>query len=289
LVYWKNIKTLCSRGVPEEIRDLSLTYTSTDIKTLEVLFNKYPNQIACVISEPEKTYKLSDDYLQDLASLCQKNSALLILDEMVTGFKTDFPGSLTKYGVEPDMATWGKGIAKGFSFCALTGKKSVMEIGGIKRRGDEKVFLMSTTHGGETHSIAAGLATIDVFEKENVVEHNHRIGSLLIEKTKTIIQQKNLGKYIETIDCPWMPTFVFKNRDSQVSSGYRTLAMQEMIKNGILFQGIFVPCFSHNENDVDFFLQAWGNTLEIYEKALESGWENFLEGPPTQAVFKKYV
>ena len=88
---------------------------------------------------------------------------------MITGFKTDFPGSIKKFGVEPDMATWGKGVANGFSFCALTGKKEIMELGGINRPGEEKVFLISTTHGGETHAMAACLATIEEFQKKNVV------------------------------------------------------------------------------------------------------------------------
>ena len=84
---------------------------------------------------------------------------------MITGFKVDFPGAITKYNLNPDLATWEKGIANGFSFCALTGKK-VMDLGGILNKGEEKVFLISTTHGGETTAIRAGIKTINEFRKK---------------------------------------------------------------------------------------------------------------------------
>src|SRR5690606_14054958 len=128
-----------------------------DLESLRSLFEKYPDQIACVISEPEKNFGLPENYLKDAIDLTHKYGALYIADEMITGFKAALPGSITKYNVKPDLATWGKGIANGFSFCALTGKKEIMELGGIRAVGKEKVFLISTTHGGETHALAAGL------------------------------------------------------------------------------------------------------------------------------------
>ena len=180
---WFIGKTECPKGVPEEIRALSVTYKSDDLGSLKALFDQYPNQIAGVISEPEKFSPLPKNYLSDAIELVHKNGAIYILDEMVTGFKTDFPGSIKKYNIKPDIATWGKGIANGFSFCAMTGTKEIMDLGGILNEGEEKVFLTSTTHGGETHTLAAGLATIKVFEEQNVIKHNHSIGFKLREKS----------------------------------------------------------------------------------------------------------
>src|SRR5262249_8624962 len=158
----------------------------SDLNTLREAFEKNPGKIACVISEPERTLPQPENYLRELIEICHKNGALFIQDEMVTGFKTDFPGSMKKFGVEPDLATWGKGIANGFSFCALTGKREVMELGGILNEGKEKVFLISTTHGGETHAMAACMATINEFQTKKVIQHNHRIGDLMIEKCKAL-------------------------------------------------------------------------------------------------------
>ncbi len=286
---WFIGKTACNRGVPEEISALSVTYKSDDLQSLKELFDKYPNQIACVISEPEKWTPLPENYIQSAIDLAHKNGALYILDEMITGFKTDFPGSIKKYNVKPDMATWGKGIANGFSFSAMTGTKEVMGLGGIINEGEEKVFLTSTTHGGETHSIAAGIATINEFINKNVLKHNHAIGNLLIKACKKIIADKNLQNNVEIIGDDWMSIFMFRNKSGEISSEYRTLAMQEMIKNGILFQGAFTPCFSHSEEDVKYFAEAFDTSLNTYAKALEEGHEKYLVGKAAKPVFRKYL
>ena len=187
------------------------------------------------------------------------------------------------------MATWGKGIANGFSFCALTGTKEVMQIGGITNIGAEKVFLISTTHGGETHTMAAANATIDVFEKENVISHNHKIGDALINGCQEAILNGGVSHLVEIVPCNWLVAFNFRDKERRVSAAMRTLAMQEMIKRGILFQGAFVPCFSHTLDDVNYFIQAFLETLSIIEDASNKGVETILIGEIVKPVFRKQI
>jgi len=187
------------------------------------------------------------------------------------------------------MATWGKGIANGFSFCALTGIKEVMEIGGINRPGAEKVFLISTTHGGETHAVAAGLETIKYFNEHDVVNKNKKTGRTIIEATRAEISKEGLSDYITVSDSDWTPIFVFKNREGATDMGIRTLFMQEMIQRGVLFQGAFTPSFSHNSEEIDFFIEAFSSSIGIYKGALEKGYENYLIGPSVKPVFRKYL
>lgn len=286
---WFIGRTVCDKGVPELFKGLTVTYNSQDLKTLEELFQKYPNQIACVISEPEKTVMQPENYVQNLIDICHKNGALYIMDEMITGFKTDYPGSMTKMKVTPDLATWGKGIANGFSFCALTGKKEIMELGGIINEGQEKVFLISTTHGGETHAMSACLATMNEFQTKNVISHNHAIGNDLIKKSNELFASKGLSSFLSVSNTNWMVAYTFKNKEGQVDNGMRTLMLQEMIKRGVLFQGVLVPCFSHNTSDVDFFIEAMRESLSVYEMALENGYKEFLIGEPTKSVFRKVL
>ncbi|MDO1445138.1 glutamate-1-semialdehyde 2,1-aminomutase [Rhodocytophaga aerolata] len=286
---WFIGKTACNFGVPEEISALSVTYKADDIDSLRSLFEQYPGQIACVISEPEKNFGLPENYLKNAIQLAHKHGALYIADEMITGFKTAFPGSIKKYNVTPDMATWGKGIANGYSFCALTGTKEVMELGGIRKKGAQKLFLTSTTHGGETHVIAAGLATIEVFEKENVVAHNHTIGNEFLKLNQEALSKHGLHEYIQIADCNWMPIFIFKNKKKEVCSSMRTLMLQEMIARGVLFQGAFVPCFSHTSADIQYFAAAFDESLQVFSQALDKGYESFLTGEPAKPVFRKYL
>ena len=281
--------TPCNKGIPDAIKDLSLTYNSTDLNSLRELFKKYPKKIACVISEPERSQGIPDGYLEELIDLCHENGALFIMDEMITGFKAGFPGSISKYEVVPDMATWGKGIANGFSFCCLTGKAEIMDLGGIKDIGKEKVFLISSTHGAETHSLAAAIETIDIFKELNVIEHNHDIGQRIISESKKLIKGKEVDKYIDLIECKWFPIFIFKDKEGKPYEKLRSLFLQEMIKRGVLFQGIFMPCFSHNENEIDLFLQAMNESLDVYKKALFEGAEKYLIGEECRPVFRKYI
>ncbi|MFN4152409.1 MAG: aminotransferase class III-fold pyridoxal phosphate-dependent enzyme, partial [Candidatus Sericytochromatia bacterium] len=205
------------------------------------------------------------------------------------GFKTDFPGSIKKYNVEPDLATWGKAIANGFSFCALTGKKEIMELGGIRKKGEEKVFLISTTHGGETSAIAAAIATIDEFLNKPVLKHNHNIGDLFVNKITNIISKNNLSDNITFNSTNWFSSFIFKDKNKNISNGLRTLMMQEMIKRGVLFQGAFVPCYSHNEEDIEYFSKAFEESISIYIKALEDDYNNYLVGEEAKPVFRRYL
>lgn len=292
---WFIGKTACARGVPEEFGHLSVTFDACNLESLKALFARYPGQIACVITEPEKSSCGADcacggrpgQFLAEAIALAHAEGALFILDEMITGFKSAWPGSLAKFALAPDMATWGKGIANGFAFCALTGTKDVMELGGIRAAGQEKVFLISTTHGAETHAMAAALATIDEFERHHVVAHNHAIGSLLVSECQRVTQARGLAAPVQILPCDWMPTFVCRDRAGEASAGLRTLLMQEMIGRGILFQGIFVPCYSHSREDVGEFVAAFDASLGVYVRALDAGYEKFLVGEPARPVFRK--
>lgn len=289
--------TTCNKGVPNEYADLSVTFKSCDINSLKQLFERYPGQIACVITEPEKSpcgngcncLQSPAVFLKEAIDLAHQEGALFIIDEMVSGFKSAFPGSMTKYDLKPDMATWGKGIANGFSFCALTGTKEVMELGGITNIGEEKVFLISTTHGGETHAMAAANATIDVFQQQDVVNHNHQIGDALIKGCKEAIILTGSNNLVDIVSCNWLVSFNFKDSQGQLNVAIRTLAMQEMIKRGVLFQGAFLPCFSHSVEDVAYFVEAFTETLQVLQKTVEQGIDSLLVGKPAKPVFRKLL
>jgi len=291
---WFIGKTACNLGVPEEISALSVTFKAGDINSLEELFKKYPNQIACVITEPEKNFDREagidpPTFLKKAIDLTHKNGALFILDEMITGFKLDLPGAIKTYDLEPDMATWGKGTANGFSFCALTGKRDVMQLGGINKPGSEKVFLISTTHGGETHGIAAGLATIKFYKENKVIEKNRATGKTIRDKTNALIRKYELESYLSVSNTDWMLAFNFKDKNGAPCLGLRTLFSQEMIKEGVLFQGAFVPCYTHNVEEIVFFEKAFDKSCKVYKEALEKGYEAFLIGEAVKPVFRKFI
>jgi glutamate-1-semialdehyde aminotransferase len=286
---WFIGSTACDFGVPETTKNLTVTYREDSLEDLERLLSEFPGQIACIISEPEKWNELQPDFYQQAIDLAHRHGTLWIMDEMITGFKTGMPGSIARFNASPDMATWGKGIANGFSFCALTGKREIMEFGGIKRTGEPKVFLVSTTHGGETHAIAAGLATIAVFENEPVIAHNHAIGDYFLRGIKQVIDHRSLHDYIKITGFNWSSGIVIKNSTGAADMGLRTLFMQEMIRRGVLYQGILSPCYSHTFDDIDLMIAAFDVSCAVLAKALDDGYARYLHGAQViQPVFRKF-
>lgn len=289
--------TACNRGVPEEFTSLSVTFAACDIDSLRALFAAHPGEIACIITEPEKntcgpSCRCGGDvagFLRQAIELTHEQGALFIVDEMVTGFKTAFPGTMTKFDLRPDMATWGKGIANGFAFCALTGTRDVMELGGIRATGEEKVFLISTTHGGETHAMAAALATIDEFQAHDVVAHSHRLNRMLAAGCERIIREKGAERTLHVVPCDWMFALGFTDDAGVASAGLRTLFMQEMVVRGVLFQGIVVASLSHTDEDVAFFLDCFVSAVDVYLRGVAEGYELHLVGEPARPVFRRYL
>lgn len=295
---WFIGKTECNKGVPEEISNLSVTFKSCDINSLRELFRKYPGQIAAVITEPEKPFcncncnctRSVGEYLKEAIALTKNEGAVFILDEMVTGFKTDLPGSISKYGLEPDIATWGKGIANGFSFCAMTGKREIMELGGILREGEEKVFLISTTHGAETHALRAGIKTIEIFKELNVIAHIRNVAHLIRENCQSIINNSNLESFIEIQGNNWILNFIFKNKEGLPDSTIRTFFLKEMLDCLVLFQGTFVPSFSHGEKELSCFFNSFGASCHKLKTVIGSGkFDLDSLGPIVKPVFRKYL
>ena len=127
------------------------------------------------------------------------------------------------------------------------------------------------------------------FAEKNVLAHNHTIGNKVHTLAAKTIAAKGLSEFVSVGDTDWWPIFTFKDKEQKVSLAMKTLMMQEMIDRGILFNGFFVPCFSHTESDVEFFITALNESLSVYADALDSGYEKFLNGPVIKPVFRKYL
>ncbi|HOW90082.1 MAG TPA: glutamate-1-semialdehyde 2,1-aminomutase, partial [Elusimicrobiales bacterium] len=267
---WYMGRKACSSGIPEEISALSLTFRYNDIKSAEELFAKYPGQIACVILEPMEFDRPRDNFLHKLKELCAKNGAVFILDEMITGFRLGYPGAHSMLGITADLTTWGKGVANGFSCCMLAGRRDIMELGGIDHK-KERVFLISTTHGAETHALAAALATIKAVKENALVERNKKLGEILRKGLEEAVAEKGLSEYITVKGDPCWLLMQFRNHKKEFCDGFKTLVFQEAVKRGLLFRGTFPFSLSHGEKELDKTLRAFRSILKVYKKAIDKG------------------
>ena len=273
-------------GIPQAVKDLTLSFHYNDVESVRSLFEKYPGQIAALILEPAKYEDPVDNYLHEVQSLCKEHGALFILDEMLTGFRWHNGGAQKYYDIIPDLSTFGKALANGFSVSALVGKKAFMELGGL-RHSKERVFLLSTTHGAETHSLAAAIATIRTYKREPVIETLCQQGMRLAEGLNQVIDEHGLAEHIKISGKPCNLVFTTLDQAKQPSQWFRSLFLQEIIKRGVIGPSLVVS-FSHTNEDIDVTIEAIDGALPIYQKALDEGVEKYLEGRPSQTVYRKY-
>jgi glutamate-1-semialdehyde 2,1-aminomutase len=283
---WFFATTSIDAGIPRGVAELSLTFRYNDLQSLEDLFTQHPGQIACVIMEPERSERPNDGYLQQVHELCRRAGAVFILDEMITGFRWDVGGAQALYGVVPDLSTFGKGIANGFSVSALVGRRELMELGGL-RHERERVFLLSTTHGAETHSLVAASATMSTYEKEDVVGRLHEAGRRLRVGVEEAARDVGVADHFRVVGRDCNLVFETRDPDGAPSQAYRTLFLQELVRRGILAPS-FVVSYSHDNAAIDATIDRVAEALDVYRLALEDGAERYLAGPSVKPVYRRY-
>lgn len=287
---WFIVTTPCDTGIPSQTRSMTAAFSYNDFASVEALLANNDHDIACFILEPVKFDPPKDDFLQKVAALCKERGVLLILDEMISGFKWSLKGAHNFLGVEPDMATWGKGIANGFSACALTGRADIMELGGIRNEGRDKLFLISTTHGAETTGLAAMNATIQAFQQHDMIASNWQRGAALKERLQQIINTRGLQNALQLVGYPCLFALVCRNAEGNTDDFFRTLMLQEMIARGVLFQGLFYTTWSHQQAEMDHMAMAFDEACSVYRKAIDAGTtKTLLVGPPAKPVFRKKI
>lgn len=277
--------TPMNAGIPEAIRRLTVTFRYNDLESARALFAQYPGQIAALILEPAKADDPRDGYLEDLKRLCHAEGALLILDEMITGFRWHKNGAQKCYGVVPDLTTFGKALANGFSVSALAGKREIMQLGGIEQKERPRVFLLSTTHGAETHALAAAIANMEIYDREPVIEHLYRQGDRLRRGAEQAIAKHGLSGFVKIVGRSCCLAFATLDKEGQSSQTMRSLFLQETIRRGILAPSLVVS-YSHSDDDIDRSVEAIDGALGVYRQALDDVPERFLVGRPSQVVFR---
>jgi glutamate-1-semialdehyde 2,1-aminomutase len=275
-------------GIPDAIRDLTVKFRYNDIESVKTLIAQHPGQIACFILEAERTDAPKDNFLHELKRLAHEAGALFILDEMITGFRWHNKGAQAVYDIDPDLSTWGKGLGNGFSVSALAGKREYMRLGDLEQTDFKRVFLMSTTHGGETHGLAAGIATMKVYETEPVVERLYAAGERLRHGFEQASARHGLSKHVSILGRACNLLFGTLDHEGKPSQEFRTLFLQETIKRGIIMPSLVV-CYAHTDADIDRTVEAVDGAMAVYKRALDAGSvEGALVGRPSDPVYRTF-
>ena len=279
--------TAMDGGVNRAEVDLTVKFNYNDIDSLKQLFAQYPDQIAMVLLEPARTEEPKEGFLQQVIDLSHQHGALVTLDETISGFRFHKGGAQTLYGVTPDMSCFGKAMANGFSLSALTGKREVMELGGLFHNR-ERVFLLSTTHGAEGPSLAAGIETMRIYRDEPVIEHLYRVGDRLRAGFRQVTADLGVSEYLGIAGRGCNLLYSTHDHEHKPSQPFRTLFMQELIRWGVLAPS-FIVSYAHSDADIDHTIEAVARAAKVYKKALEAGsTDGLLVGAPTKVVYRRY-
>lgn len=278
--------TPMNAGIPQAIIAMTLKFRYNDLESMRELFDQHPGRIACVVMEAEAAVPPAAGYLHRVKELCEERGAVLIFDEMITGFRWHLGGAQMFHGVVPHLSAFGKAMANGFAMSALAGNREIMRLGGLDH-DQPRVFLLSTTHGAETHALAASLETIRIYREQNVVEFLWKQGERLRALVNRSVAENRLEGFFELMGRPCNLVFATRGPDGSPSQPFRTLFLQELIRRSVIAPS-FVVSFSHTDADIDRTAEVVFEALRVYRRALDEGIEKYLEGRPVKPVGRKY-
>jgi len=275
-------------GIPKAIQDLTVTFPYGDVPAVEEMFDRHPDEIACVVLEAAGHVEPPDGYLEALKQVVNSHGALLVFDETITGFRWSEGGAQKVYGVAPDLSIFGKAMGNGYAVSALAGRREVMELGGFPEER-ERVFLLSTTHGAETHALAAAIAVMEVYRRDGIAERLHQIGESLAAGVRDITAAAGVGDHVVVRGRSCNLVFATLDTEGQPSQGFRTLFMRELIGNGVLAPS-FVVSAALSEDDLAVTFRAVEAACSTYRRALEHGDPSPWMGPrPVKPVFRRFA
>ncbi|MEW2448487.1 glutamate-1-semialdehyde 2,1-aminomutase [Streptomyces parvulus] len=275
-------------GVPAATTDLTVAFPYGDLTATEDLLTRYRGEVACLILEPATHSEPPPGYLAGLRELADRHGCLLVFDEMITGFRWSEAGAQGLYGVVPDLSTFGKALGNGCAVSALAGRRDVMERGGLRHSG-ERVFLLSTTHGAETHSLAAAMAVQTTYAEEGVTARLHALGERLAAGVREAAAGMGVGEHVVVRGRASNLVFATLDEHGRPSQEYRTLFLRRLLAGGVLAPS-FVVSSALTDADIDHTVDVVAQACGVYRKALDAGdpapWA---AGRPVKPVFRRYV
>jgi glutamate-1-semialdehyde 2,1-aminomutase len=265
-------------GVPKAVRELTHTWMYNDAASLDKLFKEHPGEFAAVIMEPMNVAFPKPGFLEEVQALCRQNGALLVFDETITGFRYAVGGAQELFGITPDLATFGKGLANGYPVSAVAGRADVMKL-------MEEVFF-SFTFGGETLSLAAALATMQKLQREPVVATMKATGERLLKDAQAAIDRHGLADVFTLSGHPTWSFLQFKDARGATMWEIKTLFMQEMLKRGVLTYGTHNISYAHTAADLDKLATAYDETFAVIKRGLDAGVRTLLECEVLEPLFR---
>ncbi|MFW9881540.1 MAG: aspartate aminotransferase family protein [Candidatus Thorarchaeota archaeon] len=254
-------------GIPKKLYEDFYEFEFNNLEEVETLFKKNKDEIAGIMVNPIHTpggrevEMPKQGFLEGLRQLANENNALLIYDEIRTGFRVDMGGAQKLYGVIPDLAAFGKAMGNGYPISTLVGKKECMDV------LVEKVFLSSTFFPNSLAQIAS-LKTIEILERENVLNNIRQKGNLFAKQVKESIEDSGVPCIYSGE--PWMPYITFTPDKDFLYRKLREEFYKRLIRRKVFLQPYHhgYICYRHTEEDIDYAANMVDKALQQTKKLL---------------------
>lgn len=282
---WFMGTTSVAAGVPQAVRDLTLRFHYNDLAGATQLLAEHPGQVAALVLEVERDVPPAPGFLAGLRALCDREGTVLIFDEIITGFRWHHGGAQALHGVKPDLSTFAKAMGNGFAIAALTGRRELLELGGLRQQQHDRVFLLSTTYGAETHALAVARTVLRTYAHEPVIQHLHTQGERLRQGLRAAALDQGVAEHFQVLGPPCCLYYGTRDAAGHPSQALRTLFLQETLRRGLLLPS-FVISYAHSAAVVDQTIARVHEALGVYRRALHHGVETYLLGRPVQPVYR---
>jgi glutamate-1-semialdehyde 2,1-aminomutase len=270
---WYIGTTTRNSGVPDAVAGLTKTFVYNDLDDLERQLSEGRGEIAAVVLEPSGAESPGPGYLQGVIDLGHRHGAVVVFDEIITGFRLAPGGARQRYGVQPDVSCYGKALGNGMPVSAVAGTWEIM-------REFEQIFV-SGTHGGEALSLAAAAAVLDALADGVVLAGIRELGKRMLEGIEDLIERHDVGDLVRVGGEPERAVVGFAGPDYLIT---RSWVQQCAAEHAILFNGSMFICARHSVEDIDRALAAFDEAFSVL--ATEADLAALLKGPPVQAVFR---
>lgn len=260
-------------GVPRGLRSTALPFHYNRIDELKRIVDGHGGELAAIVMEPQRGNAPAAGFLEEVRQIASDIGAVLVFDEITTGFRMTAGGIHLLHGVEPDLAVFAKAMANGYAMSAVIGRGAIMQAA-------QDTFI-SSTNWTERIGPAAALATIKKYRRENVARHLADIGTRVMRGWERAAA--SAGLELEAGGLPSLNHFHFKHEDELALS---TLFVQDMLGRGYLAFNQFKPSLAHTEAHVDAYLEQVEASFSLLAAArADGGAEGRLRGPAARRGF----
>jgi len=262
-------------GVPRELKDTAIPFNYNKLVELELLIDKYPGEIGVIIMEPRREREPEPGFLAGVRKVADRIGAALVFDEVTSGFRVNIGGIHLTYGVEPDIAVFGKALGNGFPISVIIGRRSVMDCA--------QDSFISSTFWTERIGFVAALTTIKKMEENDVPKFLVYYGERVNNGWRKLAQKHGLNIQINGI--PPLTHIAFETNDPLA---VQTLYTQEMLAKGYLLGAAVYTTYAYSDDIIDRFITDSDSAFAVIKEALSIGdVKKYLKGDVIHAGFKR--